>query len=135
MLSAGPILSGGNVIPSQSSYHHQTMMSENDKYLLTKLDEALARDLKDKSSSQRVAICSKVWSEIIRRQDVVIASLLTKIKQNYEAHIKNQNKLLSQQQKEMLGPIETELQLERDERKRAEEKVEALSGEVLTLQA
>ena len=35
----------------------------------------------------------------------------------------------------MLGPIETELQLERDERKRAEEKVEALSGEVLTLQA
>lgn len=123
------------MIPSQSSYHHQTMMSENDKYLLTKLDEALARDLKDKSSSQRVAICSKVWSEIIRRQDVVIASLLTKIKQNYEAHIKNQNKLLSQQQKEMLGPIETELQLERDERKRAEEKVEALSGEVLTLQA
>jgi len=111
------------------------MVSENDKYLLTKLDEALARDLKDKSSSQRVAICSKVWSEIIRRQDVVIASLLTKIKQNYEGHIKNQNKLLSQQQKEMLGPIETELQLERDERKRAEEKVEALSGEVLTLQA
>jgi hypothetical protein len=44
-----------------------------------------------------VAICSKVWSEIIRRQDLVIASLLTKIKQNYEGHIKNQNKLLSQQ--------------------------------------
>ena len=67
------------------------MITENDKYLLSKLDEALARDLKDKSSSQRVAICSKVWSEIIRRQDIVIASLLTKIKQNYEHHIKHQN--------------------------------------------
>jgi len=39
------------MMPSQGSYHHQTMISENDKYLLTKLDEALARDLKDKSSS------------------------------------------------------------------------------------
>ena len=54
-----------------------------------KLDEALESDLKDKPSSQRVSICSKVWSEIIRRQDPVIASLLSKIKSNYENHIKN----------------------------------------------
>lgn len=122
------------MIPLTNSYHHQTIISDNDKYLLSKLDEALARDLKDKSSSQKVAICSKVWSEIIRRQDLVIASLLTKIKSNYEGHIKNQNKLLSQQQKEMLGPLELELQSEKDERKLAEEKVESLSGEVISLQ-
>jgi len=35
-----------------------------------------------------VAICSKVWSEILRRQDPVISSLLSKIKHNYETHIK-----------------------------------------------
>jgi hypothetical protein len=98
------------------------MITENDKYLLSKLDEALARDLKDKSSSQRVAICSKVWSEIIRRQDIVIASLLTKIKQNYEHHIKHQNKLLNVQQKEV--NFEQELINEQNQRKNAEAKAD-----------
>jgi hypothetical protein len=68
----------------------------NDRMLLEKLDEALSRDLKDKSSAHRVGICSKVWAEIIRREEPVIASLLTKIKQSYEQHIKNQNKILAQ---------------------------------------
>ena len=63
-------------------------ISEKDRYLLHKLDEALERDLLDKPSTQRVAICSKVWSEILRRQDPVISSLLSKIKHNYESHIK-----------------------------------------------
>lgn len=57
-----------------------TANTDKDRYLLHKLDEALESDLKDKPSTQRVSICSKVWSEIIRRQDPVIASLLTKIK-------------------------------------------------------
>jgi hypothetical protein len=52
--------------------------------LLSKLDEALDRDLKDKSSAHKVGICSKVWAEIIRREEPTIASLLTKIKQSYE---------------------------------------------------
>jgi hypothetical protein len=52
--------------------------------LLEKLDQALTRDLVDKASAAKVAICSKVWAEIIRRQDPTIASLLTKIKQSYE---------------------------------------------------
>jgi hypothetical protein len=66
----------------------------NDNVLLERLDEALTRDLIDKSSAQKVAICSKVWSEIIRREDPVISSLLAKIKQAYEHHIKSQNKTL-----------------------------------------
>jgi hypothetical protein len=52
--------------------------------LLQKLDDALSRDLIDKPSGNKVSICSKVLSEIIRREDPVIASLLTKIKHSYE---------------------------------------------------
>ena len=66
------------------------------------MDEALPRDLEDKSTGQRVQICGKVWSELIRREsDFTIKSLLTKIKQAYDAHIKAQGKMIAQQQKEI----------------------------------
>jgi len=67
-----------NIAVASSGFSNaSSFISDNDKYLFSKLDEALQRDLKDKSSSQRVAICSKVWSEIIRRQEPVIFNLLT----------------------------------------------------------
>ena len=56
--------------------------------LLEKLDQALEADLMEKSGSQKVVICSKVLSEIIRREEPVIASLLGKIKSSYEQYIK-----------------------------------------------
>ncbi len=56
--------------------------------LFMKLDEALSNDLESKSQSQKVAICGKVLTEIIRRQDPLIASLLMKIKTTYETQIK-----------------------------------------------
>ncbi|CDW75485.1 UNKNOWN [Stylonychia lemnae] len=108
--------------------YKRQQQSEEDRLLLQKLDEALARDLIDKSSAQKVAICSKVWSEIIRREDSVIASLLSKIKSSYEFHIKSQNKVLQQQQKEI--DFEQELKQERLERKNAESKIENLSLEL-----
>lgn len=67
-----------------------------DLFLLARLDEALARDLQDKTSSQKVAICTKVWSEIIRRSDPVIGQLLTKIKSSYEGHIKYMKQRLTE---------------------------------------
>ena len=118
---------------NRNSKHHfssekNQKQSEEDRMLLQKLDEALARDLIDKTSAQKVAICSKVWPEIIRREDSIIASLLSKIKSSYESHIKQQNKVLSQQQKEI--DFEQELKMERQERKNAETKIENLGVEL-----
>jgi len=116
-------------------------ISEKDRYLLQKLNEALERDLVDKPSIQRVAICSKVWSEIVRREDPVIASLLTKIKSNYETHIKTLSKQLSQlgvtssgtltaeEQRAKQEASAKELEEERQKRAKAEEKVERLRAE------
>ena len=65
------------------------LTSIDEKYLFEKLDEALTRDLKDRSSTSKVNICSKVWSEIIKRsQDTTIQSILQKIKGSYEQHLK-----------------------------------------------
>ena len=96
---------------------------------MKKLDEALTKDLEDKTSAQRVSICSKVWTEIIRREkDSIVSSILSKIKHSYESHIKSQNKILTQQQKEI--DFEQELKKEMQERITAESKIETLGNEL-----
>jgi hypothetical protein len=48
----------------------------------------LPKDLEDKTNTEKVQICSKVWLEVIKREDPVIGSVLNKVKRVYEEYIK-----------------------------------------------
>lgn len=121
-------------IKSNSRILHESLRFQNELQrqqelaLLGKLDEALLRDMQDKSPRQKVAICGKVWQEIIRREEPVIASLLAKIKGVFEAQLKALQRELVQREKEAV--FEQELEKERVERKTAEQKLEGLDAEL-----
>ena len=75
-----------------------------------------------------MSICAKVWQEIIRREEPVVASLLAKIKLTYEGQLRALQRELQEQRKAL--DFEQELKQERAERRTAEQKIEGLDAEL-----